>query len=45
MKKSRGQTMTHDSKRNGATTRFVALNTAIGEVYGRAGRRIAIRSG
>lgn len=34
MKKGRGQTMTHDYKRNGTTTLFAALNTAIGEVYG-----------
>ena len=34
MKKGRGQTMTHDYKRNGTTTLFAALNTATGEVYG-----------
>ena len=34
MKKGRGQTMTHDYKRNGTTTRFAALNTATGTVYG-----------
>lgn len=34
MKKSRGQTMTHDCIRNGTTTLFAALNTATGEVYG-----------
>src|ERR1017187_4312515 len=34
MKKGRGQTMTHDYKRNGATTLFAALDTATGEVYG-----------
>ena len=34
MKKGRGATMTHDYKRNGATTLFAALNTANGEVYG-----------
>jgi len=34
MKKGRGQTMTHDYKRNGTTTLFAALNTANGEVYG-----------
>ena len=28
MKKGRGQTMTHDYKRNGTTTLFAALNTA-----------------
>ena len=33
MKKDRGQTMTHDYKRNGTTTLFAALNTANGEVY------------
>jgi transposase len=34
MKKGRGQTMTHDYKRNGTTTLFAALDTATGEVYG-----------
>jgi transposase len=34
MKKGRGQTMTHDYKRNGTTTLFAALNPASGEVYG-----------
>jgi transposase len=33
IKKGRGQTMTHDYKRNGTTTLFAALNTANGEVY------------
>jgi transposase len=33
MKKGRGQTMTHDYKRNGTTTLFAALNTATGEIY------------
>jgi transposase len=33
MKKGRGQTMTHDYKRNGTTTLFAALNTANGEVF------------
>jgi transposase len=33
MKKGRGQTMTHDYKRNGTTTLFAALNPANGEVY------------
>jgi len=33
LKKGRGQTMTHDYKRNGTTTLFAALNTANGEVY------------
>jgi transposase len=34
MKKGRGQTMTHDYKRNGTTTLLAALDTASGEVYG-----------
>jgi len=34
MKKGRGQTMTHDYKRNGTTTLFAALNTTNGEVHG-----------
>jgi len=34
MKKGRGQTMTHDYKRNGTTTLFAALNAANGEVLG-----------
>jgi transposase len=34
IKRGRGQTMTHDYKRNGTTTLFAALNTATGEVYG-----------
>jgi transposase len=34
MKKGRGQTMTHDYKRNGTTTLFAALDTATGEIYG-----------
>jgi transposase len=34
MKKGRGQTMTHDYKRNGTTTLFAALDIATGEVYG-----------
>jgi transposase len=34
LKKGRGQTVTHDYKRNGTTTLFAALNTANGEVYG-----------
>jgi transposase len=34
MKKGRGQTMTHDYKRNGTTTLFAALNPANGEVWG-----------
>jgi transposase len=33
MKKGRGQTMTHDYKRNGTTTLFAALDTASGDVY------------
>ena len=34
LKRGRGQTMTHDYKRNGTATLFAALNTANGEVYG-----------
>ena len=34
LKKGRGQTMTHDYKRNGTTTLFAALDTATGEVFG-----------
>jgi transposase len=34
MKKGRGQTMTHDYKRNGTTTLFAALDIATGEVFG-----------
>ena len=34
MKKGRGQTMTHDYKRNGTTTLFAALNTLNGQVIG-----------
>jgi transposase len=34
LKRGRGQTMTHDYKRNGTTTLFAALNTANGEVFG-----------
>jgi transposase len=34
LKKGRGQTLTHDYKRNGTTTLFAALDTATGEVYG-----------
>src|SRR5271156_4935940 len=33
MKKGRGQTMTHDYKRNGTTTLFAALDTTTGEVF------------
>ena len=32
LKRGRGETMTHDYKRNGTTTLFAALNTANGEV-------------
>jgi len=32
MKKGRGQTMTHDYKRNGTTALFAALDTATGEI-------------
>lgn len=35
LKKGRGQTMTHDYKRNGTTTLFAALNVLTGEVFGR----------
>ena len=34
LKKGRGQTMTHDYKRNGTTTLFAALNVLTGEVFG-----------
>lgn len=34
LKKGRGQTMTHDYKRNGVTTLFAALNTLDGSVIG-----------
>jgi transposase len=34
LKKGRGQTMTHDYKRNGTTTLFAALNVLTGEVIG-----------
>ena len=34
IKKGRGETMTHDYKRNGTTTLFAAMNAANGEVYG-----------
>jgi transposase len=34
LKKGRGQTMTHDYKRNGTSTLFAALNTVNGEVFG-----------
>lgn len=34
MKKGRGQTMTHDYKRNGTTTLFAALEVATGRVIG-----------
>jgi transposase len=33
IKKGRGQTMTHDYKRNGTTTLFAALNVSNGEVF------------
>ena len=33
-KKGRGQTMTHDYKRDGTTTLFAALDIATGEVFG-----------
>jgi len=34
LKRGRGQTRTHDYKRNGTTTLFAALNAANGEVFG-----------
>jgi hypothetical protein len=34
MKKGRGETMTHDYKRNGTTTLFAALEVATGKVIG-----------
>ena len=34
LKKGRGQTMTHDYKRNGTATLFAALDTLNGEVFG-----------
>jgi transposase len=34
MKRGRGETMTHDYKRNGTVTLFAALNTSNGEVLG-----------
>ena len=34
LKKGRGQTMTHDYKRNGTTSLFAALNTADGNIIG-----------
>ena len=34
MKKGRGETMTHDYKRNGTTTQFAALDVATGQVIG-----------
>lgn len=34
MKRGRGETMTHDYKRNGTATLFAALNTNNGEVFG-----------
>ena len=34
LKRGRGQTRTHDYKRNGTTTLFAALNAAHGEVFG-----------
>jgi transposase len=34
LKRGRGQTMTHDYKRNGTATLFAALNAANGEVFG-----------
>ena len=39
LKRGRGQTMTHDYKRNGTTTLFAALNTLTGEVFGQNKQR------
>lgn len=39
LKKGRGQTMTHDYKRNGTTTLFAALNVLTGEVFGQNKQR------
>ncbi len=39
LKKGRGETMTHDCKRHGATTLFAALNVLTGEVFGRNTQR------
>ena len=39
LKKGRGQTMTHDYKRNGTTTLFAALNVLDGSVIGQNMRR------
>src|SRR5437588_5542130 len=39
MKKGRAGTMTHDYKRNGTTTLFVALNIATGQVIGQCMKR------
>jgi hypothetical protein len=44
MKKGRAGTMTHDYKRNGATTLFAALNMLDGKVIGPACRAIVIAS-
>jgi hypothetical protein len=45
MVKGRGQTMTHDSKRHGATAVFAALDVLTGAVIGNGCRAAAIRSG
>ena len=39
MKKGRCETMTHDYKRHGTTTLFVALDVATGEVIGKTYRK------
>ena len=39
MKKGRAGTMTHDSKRNGTTTLFAALDVATGRVIGQCMKR------
>ena len=45
LKKGRGQTMTHDYKRNGTATLFAALDTLNGEVFVSAKSGTGIRSG
>jgi transposase len=39
IKRGRGETMTHDYKRNGTATLFAALNTMNGEVFGMCAER------
>ncbi len=45
LKKGRGQTMTHDYKRNGTTTLFAALNTLDGSVIAEACPDTATKNG